>query len=287
MAYLEVRSLSKSYKGKEVLAPVSFEMEQGETLVIIGDSGSGKTTLLRLLNFLETPDGGTITLAGQTLYEGGKKQSRQEQASQRAHFGLVFQNFNLFPHYNVYDNILLPLKLKDEREKRLSVRSLPFLERRSAYKKSLQNALQMEKSRVEALLKDFHLEQKKDDYPYSLSGGEAQRVAIARALALQPEILCFDEPTSALDPRLKNEVALLVNALRKKGNSLIVVTHEIAFASLIADRVLFLENGMIKEQGDGAILQKPQSQELRDFLNTHEEDEGDERGPENQTDGTR
>lgn len=277
MAYLEIKDLHKSFKTREILHGVSLKMEQGECLVIIGDSGSGKTTLLRLLTFLETPDSGTISLNGEPLWNGKEKLSRNLIAERRAHFGLVFQGFGLFPQYNVRDNVLLPLRLARERELRKNLRSLPFLNRQRAFRQKKKEQLPSLEKRVDSLLEEFHLEEERQSYPYSLSGGESQRVAIARALALDPEILCFDEPTSALDPRLKNEVASLIIALKKEGRSLIVVTHEIAFASLVADDVVFLENGMIKEQGKATILSAPKSEELRAFLSEGNKD-SDERG---------
>lgn len=287
MGYLEVNNLTKSFKGREVLQPLSFSLEQGESLVIIGDSGSGKTTLLRMLCFLETPDSGSITLEGASLFAENRKLKSQEKAARRAHFGLVFQGFYLFPQYDVFTNIALPLKLAKKKELKDQFASLPFFKRRQAFKEAWKKTEVEIEKRVEDLLEEFHLSAVRKSYPYSLSGGESQRVAIARALALDPEILCFDEPTSALDPRLKNEVASLIVDLKKQGRTLIIVTHEIAFARAVADRLIFLEDGMIKEQGSAAILVSPKSEALQDFLSQEKKEETDERRPQDQKEGTR
>lgn len=285
MAYLEGKNLAKSFKGRPVLKSLSFSMEKGESLVIIGDSGSGKTTLLRMLCFLETPDQGSIALNGRDLWNEKMAISREETIAARAHFGLVFQGFHLFPQYDVHDNVMLPLKLQKQKELKAKTASLPFFARRKEYREAMKKANGEIEVIVSGLLKEFHLEAIAKEFPYSLSGGESQRVAIARALALNPEILCFDEPTSALDPRLKNEVADLINGLKRNGRSLIVVTHEIAFASAISDRIIFLEDGMIKEQGNSSILLTPKSEELRHFLSQDQKEDNDERRSQDQKTG--
>jgi|LAHS01.1.fsa_nt_gb polar amino acid transport system ATP-binding protein len=282
MAYLEAKNLSKSFKGTAVLSSVSLSVEKGESLVIIGDSGSGKTTLLRILCFLETPDAGEIALKGQSLYSAPEKLTSEEKANKRSHFGLVFQGFGLFPQHNVLENVLLPLRLKRKKALKASLSSLPFFQRTKAFRSEWKKSQTIDEKKAKDLLEEFHLSSKEKDYPYSLSGGEAQRVALARALALEPEILCFDEPTSALDPRLKNQVASLLLDLKKKGHTLIVVTHEIAFAQAVGDRIVFLEDGMIKEEGNRSILLSPKSEELRAFLSESQKEENDERGSEDQ-----
>jgi polar amino acid transport system ATP-binding protein len=285
MAYLEVENLAKSFKGRPVLQAASFGLEHGEILVILGNSGSGKTTLLRMLCFLETPDAGKITLSGQELYSASLKLNEEDKAARRAHFGLVFQGFHLFPQYDVHDNVMLPLKLQSQKALKAQVASLGFIARKEAYRKAWQGIEEANEKKVAALLEEFHLNKIAKDFPYSLSGGESQRVALARALALNPEILCFDEPTSALDPRLKLEVADLLKKLKASGRTLIVVTHEIAFAAAIADRIVFLEDGMIVEQGDSRLLQTPTSPELREFLSQGEKEDNDERRSQDQKTG--
>jgi polar amino acid transport system ATP-binding protein len=282
MAYLDVENLSKSYKGTPVLSNVSFSVKEGECLVIIGDSGSGKTTLLRSLCFLETPEAGKIALAGKTLYVAGEKLTAAKKAERRAYFGLVFQGYGLFPQHNVLANVLLPLRLKRKKALKSSLSSLGFFARRKAFRAAWAKTEAIDEKTARDLLREFHLSSKEKDYPYSLSGGEAQRVALARALALEPAILCFDEPTSALDPRLKSQVAALLLDLKKKGHTLLVVTHEIAFAQAVGDHIIFLEDGMIKESGDSSILARPQSAELKAFLSASEKEENDERGSQDQ-----
>ena len=223
MAILEVNHIQKSFGGTAVLKDISFCLEKGQVLSIIGSSGSGKTTLLRCLNFLETPDEGEIFVDGQLL-NGGQLTDAQVRQN-RLHFGLVFQNFNLFPQYTVLENITLAPKLlkKDE----------PAAIREKALK----------------LLDQVGLLQKQDSYPYQLSGGQQQRVAIARALALSPQVLCFDEPTSALDPELTGEVLRVIRGLKDKDNTMIVVTHEMDFARSVADVVIYMADGVIEEMG--------------------------------------
>ena len=241
MAVLEVKNIKKGFGSTDVLRNVSFSLEQGQVLVIIGSSGSGKTTLLRCLNFLETPDEGEIRVNGKLLT--GKDLTEDQIRENRLHFGLVFQNFNLFPQYTVLENITLaPTLLK-------------------------QGTPEQIRSRALTLLDQVGLRQKMDAYPYQLSGGQQQRVAIARALALDPEVLCFDEPTSALDPELTGEVLRVIRGLKNGGNTMIVVTHEMEFAKSVADVVIYMADGVIEEMGTPeAVFDYPRSEKTRAFL---------------------
>ena len=246
MMILEVKDLKKGFGATEVLKGVSFSLEKGQVLAIIGASGSGKTTLLRCLNFLETPDAGQIRINGRLLT--GQNLSETQIRENRLHFGLVFQNFNLFPQYTVLENITLA----------------PSLLKQTPPQIVTQTAL--------TLLEQVGLLQKKDAYPYQLSGGQQQRVAIARALALQPQVLCFDEPTSALDPELTGEVLRVIRALKDKGNTMIVVTHEMEFARSVADVVIHMADGVIEEMGTPeAVFGAPRSEKTRAFLRGAEE----------------
>ena len=241
MAILEVKNLKKGFGSTDVLKGVSFSLEQGQVLAIIGSSGSGKTTLLRCLNFLETADEGDIVVDGKVLT--GKNLTYQQIRENRLHFGLVFQNFNLFPQYTVLENITLaPTLLKKDTPQRIQ-----------------ENA--------GILLEKVGLSQKKDAYPYQLSGGQQQRVAIARALALSPQVLCFDEPTSALDPELTGEVLRVIRGLKDKENTMIVVTHEMEFARSVADVVIYMADGVIEEMGTPEeVFDHPRSEKTRSFI---------------------
>ena len=241
MAVLEVRNLKKKFGNTTVLKGVSFSLEKGQVLAIIGSSGSGKTTLLRCLNFLEIPDSGEILVQGKQLLSESEEEIRQN----RLHFGLVFQNFNLFPQYTVLQNVTLAPTL-------LNVASASQIE---------ENA--------HALLARVGLTQKENSYPYQLSGGQQQRVAIARALAMNPEVLCFDEPTSALDPELTGEVLRVIRELKNTQSTMIVVTHEMEFAKSVADVVIYMADGVIEEIGPPEqIFDRPQSEKTRAFLQT-------------------
>ena len=244
MAVLQVNNIKKGFGSTDVLKGVSFSLEQGQVLTIIGSSGSGKTTLLRCLNFLETPDEGEILVNGKVLSMGNDEDIRQN----RLHFGLVFQNFNLFPQYTVMENITLAPRL---------------------LKQESQDAI---RRKAESLLEQVGLSQKANSYPYQLSGGQQQRVAIARALALNPEILCFDEPTSALDPELTGEVLRVIRGLKDRGNTMIVVTHEMEFAKSVSDVVIYMAEGVIEEMGTPEeIFDNPRSEKLRAFLHGAQE----------------
>ena len=243
MAVLEVKNIKKSFGKTQVLKGVGFSLEKGQVLAIIGSSGSGKTTLLRCLNFLETPDEGEILVNGKQLFSTGERYTDQQIRENRLHFGLVFQNFNLFPQYNALKNVTLAPGL-------LNKGSARELEERGI-----------------ALLNQVGLGDKLENYPYQLSGGQQQRVAIARALALQPEILCFDEPTSALDPELTGEVLRVIQGLKNGGNTMIVVTHEMEFARHVSDVVIYMADGVIEEMGPPEqVFESPKSEKTRAFL---------------------
>ena len=239
MPILEVKNLKKKFGTTAVLQGVSFSLEEGQVLAIIGSSGSGKTTLLRCLNFLETPDSGEILVRGKQLLS----QSEEEVRQNRLHFGLVFQNFNLFPQYTVMQNVTLA----------------PTLLNVGTAAQIADNA--------HSLLARVGLSQKENSYPYQLSGGQQQRVAIARALAMNPEVLCFDEPTSALDPELTGEVLRVIRELKNTHSTMIVVTHEMEFAKSVADVVIYMADGVIEEMGPPEqIFDNPKSEKTRAFL---------------------
>ena len=248
MPILEVHNIEKHFKDVQVLNDISFSLEQGQVLSIIGSSGSGKTTLLRCLNFLETPDQGTITVSDQVIFDAADHttQKDSEIRKKRLHFGLVFQNFNLFPQYTALENVTLARKLMA--------------------KETGESMEAIQQAGLE-LLAQMGLADRKDHYPHQLSGGQQQRVAIARALALQPDILCFDEPTSALDPELTGEVLRVIRSLAEKKTTMIIVTHEMAFARDVADQVIFMDGGYIVEQGTPQqVIEHPQEERTKQFL---------------------
>ncbi|MGN1345844.1 MAG: amino acid ABC transporter ATP-binding protein [Eubacteriales bacterium] len=258
---LEVDNIRKSFGNNEVLRGIHFTLNQGDVLVIIGSSGSGKTTLLRCLNFLEEADEGTISVGGQVIYNAGEKtQSDAEIRQNRLHFGLVFQSFNLFPQYNVLRNITLAPEMLELDRFRTEQGHKPSSEE----KKRILSAIE---ERANVLLKKVGLEDKRKSYPCELSGGQSQRVAIARALALSPDILCFDEPTSALDPELTGEVLKVIRDLKNDNRTMIVVTHEMEFARGVADRVIYMADGVIEEEGTPEeVFGCPKSEKARAFL---------------------
>ncbi|MCH5316039.1 MAG: amino acid ABC transporter ATP-binding protein [Eubacterium sp.] len=265
MAVLEVKNIHKSFGNNEVLKGIDFSLEKGDVLVIIGSSGSGKTTLLRCLNFLETPDVGSIAVNGETLLDTSDKNTLSEKQIRhnRLHFGLVFQQFNLFPQYTVYDNLTLAPKLsvKDE------IKALKNEKKSVAKDYKSQRYAQIEQNANE-LLERVGLTEKAKAYPCELSGGQQQRVAIARALAMKPDILCFDEPTSALDPELTGEVLNVIRSLKTGNSTMIVVTHEMEFAKNVADKIIFMANGIIEEAGTPEeLFLNPKSEKLKAFLN--------------------
>lgn len=262
MAILEVKNIKKSFGNNEVLKGIDFSLDKGDVLVIIGSSGSGKTTLLRCLNFLETPDNGTITVGGEVLLNASDKDTLSEKKirKNRLHFGLVFQQFNLFPQYKVIDNLTLAPKLALKDDIKQSKRSGEKINKAQKLKEIDDNA--------KALLEKVGLTDRADSYPCELSGGQQQRVAIARALAMSPDILCFDEPTSALDPELTGEVLNVIRNLKNGNSTMIVVTHEMEFAKNVADKVIFMANGVIEEYGTPQdIFENPKSDILKSFLN--------------------
>lgn len=259
MALLEVNRLCKSFDSLQVLKGISFSMEQGETLSIIGPSGGGKTTLLRCLNFLEIPSSGMISVNGETLFDSGDARtlSEREIRRNRLHFGLVFQNFNLFPQYTALGNVALASKLQARR--------------RPDYKAGRREINAQIDERCKELLRRVGLGEKLDFYPHQLSGGQQQRVAIARALALTPEVLFFDEPTSALDPELTGEVLSVIKQLAQEKMTMVVVTHEMSFAEAVSDKVLFIDGGLVAEQGTPQqVLQNPAEERTRQFLRGYE-----------------
>ncbi len=245
MSILEVKNIQKSFDKTEVLKDISFTLEKGEVLSIIGSSGSGKTTLLRCLNFLETTDSGKIIVDNNVLFDGSNKLSDDKVRENRLNFGLVFQNFNLFPQYTVLENLTLaPTLLKKGDNASIIVQALE-------------------------IIKKVGLEDKVDFYPCQLSGGQQQRVAIARALMLSPKILCFDEPTSALDPELTGEVLRVIRELRDGNTTMIIVTHEMNFAKNVSDKVIFMADGIIEECGTPEdVFENPKSQRLKEFLSS-------------------
>lgn len=259
MALLEVRNITKSFGKTDVLKGISFDLNEGNVLSIIGSSGSGKTTLLRCINFLESADRGTISIDGEDVYnaEWDKKQKKLAMRRGCKYFGMVFQNFNLFPQYNVVDNIALAPILHEKELIKAGTSQYP----------NIKAATEAIRDKARELVATVGLSEKEKNYPCELSGGQQQRVAIARALAMQPDILCFDEPTSALDPELTGEVLRVIRELRDNGRTMIVVTHEMEFARQVSDHVIFMADGVIEEQGAPEdLFGNPQSEHLKSFL---------------------
>ena len=253
MSFLKVNNIKKSFSKLKVLKDISFSLEKGEVLAIIGSSGSGKTTLLRCINFLETPNSGTMSIADEVIFDANQKYTDAEIRTKRLNFGLVFQQFNLFPQYTVLKNVMLApelMRLKDVVSR--------------AEKQAIQHEI---KAEALALLDSVGLLEKADSYPCQLSGGQQQRVAIARAMAMKPQILCFDEPTSALDPELTGEVLKAIKSLKNSERTMIVVTHEMEFARNVADKIIFMADGVIEEIGTpDQIFNNPQSEKTKAFL---------------------
>lgn len=261
MSMLNVENIQKSFGKNQVLKDISFSLEKGEVLAIIGSSGSGKTTLLRCLNFLETPGKGKITVNNDVLFDSENKDKQSDSVirKNRLHFGLVFQSFNLFPQYKVIENVMLAPQLLAKEQIKLNGEFMGVKTYKEALVKIRENAL--------ALLDKVGLSEKKDAYPCNLSGGQQQRVAIARALALNPDVLCFDEPTSALDPELTGEVLNVIKGLKSSDSTMIVVTHEIEFARDVADKIIFMADGVIAEEGTPEqVIGNPQNPRTKAFL---------------------
>ncbi len=261
MSLLEVKGICKSFAKTEVLKGIDFSLEQGGVLSIIGSSGSGKTTLLRCITGLETADKGTITVDGHNIFDSERKEklSKEEKRENQLSTGLVFQNFNLFPQYSVLKNVTLAKELlkKEELKKKKASKD----ERRKAYEEI--------EAEAKKIIESVGLGDKLNNYPCELSGGQQQRVAIARALILSPKILCFDEPTSALDPEITGEVLNVISHLAKEGRTMLIVTHEMGFAKEVSDKVIFMENGVIAEEGTPSdIFDNPKSERLKSFLNS-------------------
>lgn len=254
MAFLNINGITKSFGKTEVLKGINFSMEKGEVLAIIGSSGSGKTTLLRCINFLERPDTGSIVIDNERIFSAADRQySDSEIREKRLHFGLVFQSFNLFPQYSVLKNISLAPQLL------YAKKGMSKAQKKILFKEIDQKSLR--------LLETVGLREKAHAYPCQLSGGQQQRVAIARALALSPDILCFDEPTSALDPELTGEVLRVIRELKNSDRTMIVVTHEMNFARGVADKVIFMADGVIEEYGTpDEVFGAPKSPKTRAFL---------------------
>ena len=260
MAILQVEDIQKRFGRTRVLEDISFSLEQGQAMAIIGSSGSGKTTLLRCLNFLERPDRGRITVGGEVLFDADDPATQRESEvrKKRLHFGLVFQSFNLFPQYTALENVTLAGQLL--------ARERPDFK---GEKKRIFAEIE-EKGRTRRAQRG--LADRAGHYPHQLSGGQQQRVAIARALALSPDILCFDEPTSALDPELTGEVLRVIRALAEQKTTMIIVTHEMAFARDVADQVVFMDGGVIVEQGDARqVIEHPREERTRQFLARYSE----------------
>ena len=261
MSLLKVENIRKSYGKTEVLKDISFSLKKGEVLAIIGSSGSGKTTLLRCLNFLETPGNGKISVNDEVLFDSNDSSAKSDSEirKRRLHFGLVFQSFNLFPQYTVIENIMLAPKLAAKEQIKQTGEYMGA--------KSYKEALEIIKSNAKSLLERVGLSEKSESYPCNLSGGQQQRVAIARALALNPDVLCFDEPTSALDPELTGEVLNVIRSLKTSDSTMIVVTHEIEFARDVADKIIFMADGVIAEEGTPEqVINNPQNPRTQAFL---------------------
>ncbi len=260
MAILEVHHIEKHFGATRVLEDISFDLEQGQALAIIGSSGSGKTTLLRCLNFLEKPDQGTISVAGNLIFDAADPATQRESEvrKKRLHFGLVFQSFNLFPQYTALKNVTLAREL--------------LAQEQPDFKENKKKILEEIQADGRDLLAKMGLSERANHYPSQLSGGQQQRVAIARALALHPDILCFDEPTSALDPELTGEVLRVIRELAEQRTTMIIVTHEMAFARDVADQVIFMDGGVIVEQGDAhQVIEHPREERTRQFLSRYSE----------------
>ena len=255
MPILEVKNICKSFGSTEVLKGISFSLEQGQVVSIIGSSGSGKTTLLRCINMLEKATKGQVLVNDEVIFDAADPatQKDREMRKKRLHFGFVFQSFNLFPQYTALKNVMLAPELAAKE--------------RPDYKQNRKEIHAQLEREARGYLEQVGLGDKVDNYPYQLSGGQQQRVAIARALAMKPDILCFDEPTSALDPELTGEVLRVIRGLADQNTTMIIVTHEMAFARDVADQVIFMDGGVVVEQGDSReIINHPKEDRTKQFL---------------------
>lgn len=276
MAFLEIKNFNKTFSdGFKVLQNINFTLEKGEVLSIIGSSGSGKTTLLRAINFLTEVDDGVMILDGETLLDKSlnEKFSEKSLRDKRLNFGMVFQSFNLFPQYNVFENVTLAPNL-------LLKEKFAEFKKNNKDKAARTEFLKTEKEKItayaEELLVKTGLAEKRNSYPCELSGGQCQRVAIARALALKPRVLCFDEPTSALDPELTGEVLKVIRSLKDESRTMIIVTHEMGFAKNVSDKVIFISDGVICEEGTPAqLFDAPKTDKLKSFLSNISEKDGE------------
>uniref|UniRef100_UPI004026DBA5 amino acid ABC transporter ATP-binding protein n=1 Tax=Eubacterium sp. TaxID=142586 RepID=UPI004026DBA5 len=259
MAILEINNIKKSFGSNEVLKGISFSLEEGEVLSVIGSSGSGKTTLLRCMNFLERADEGTILVDGNVIFDASDKRklSEKEIRKNRLNFGLVFQDFNLFPQYNVLENLVLAPKLLAKED--------------PDYKHNKKQINEEIENKALSLLEKVGLSDKKDAYPCELSGGQKQRVSIARALCLSPRVLFFDEPTSALDPELTGEILKVIKSLAADRMTMVIVTHEMRFAHDVSDKVIFMDDGVILEEGTPQqVFENPKYDRTKEFLLSYE-----------------
>lgn len=254
MSILEVKDLKKSFGKTKVLKGVSFSLDEGEVLSIIGSSGSGKTTILRCINQLETADSGYISVANEVFFDGTqKKESNAEKRKRQLLIGLVFQDFHLFPQYNVLDNVTLAAKL--------------LAKERDDYKANKKQILADIEEKAKTILGKVGLSEKLSNYPCELSGGQKQRVSIARALILEPQILFFDEPTSALDPELTGEILKVIKDLAEEKMTMVIVTHEMSFAKAVSSKVIFMDDGIIAEEGTPEeVFDNPKSQRTKEFI---------------------
>lgn len=256
MSILEVKDIKKSFGKTEVLKGVSFTLDEGEVLSIIGSSGSGKTTILRCINQLETVDSGFIKVAGEVFFDGtapGKKEDPKEKRRKQLLVGLVFQDFHLFPQYNVLENVTLAAQL--------------LAEEKPDFKHNKKQILEDIDKKAKGILAKVGLSEKLANYPCELSGGQKQRVSIARALMLEPKILFFDEPTSALDPELTGEILKVIKSLAEDNVTMVIVTHEMSFAKAVSSKVIFMDNGVIEEEGTPEeVFDNPKSERTKAFI---------------------
>ena len=254
MSVLEVKDLMKSFGKTRVLKGVSFNLEEGEVLSIIGSSGSGKTTILRCINQLETADSGYVAVDGEVFFDGTqKKENAAEKRKRQLLIGLVFQDFHLFPQYNVLKNVTLAAEL--------------LAKEREDYKRNKKQIYEEIIEKAKEILSKVGLSDKLENYPCELSGGQKQRVSIARALMLEPKVLFFDEPTSALDPELTGEILKVIKGLAEDKTTMVIVTHEMSFAKAVSTKVIFMDDGVIAEEGTPEeVFDNPKSERTRAFI---------------------